>query len=154
LRKLRNVWPKPKEGMIRNLSLVLWEDDNHKLSRKLVQECQFIAFSQDRIQDIALRPKPKRKINGKWETSIRFGKSVSEAGHYQLRKMPSYKCTISGRKYIEVQSKYSCGSLHDRNKNSAIITLRLGLGMSLERVVLLLIRNPLDLSMGRFNISL
>jgi len=138
------------------------KDDNHKLSRKLVEECQFIAFSQDTIQNIAKKPKPKRKINGKWEKSIRFGKSVSEAGHYQLRKMLSYKCTTSGRKYVEVPSKYStmtcsnclaksgptgkaglsvrvweckeCGALHDRDKSAAIITLILGLGMSLERV--------------------
>ena len=78
------------------------------------------------------------------------------------RKMLSYKCTASGRKYEEVESKYStmacsnckarngpagkaglpvrsweckeCGSLHDRDRNAAINTLRIGLGMSLERV--------------------
>ena len=103
-----------------------------------------------------------KKKNGKYKRSIRFGKSVQEAGHYQLRKMLSYKCNASGRKYIEVESKYStmtcsnckarngpagkaglpvrsweckeCGSLHDRDRNAAINTLRIGLGMSLERV--------------------
>ena len=76
--------------------------------------------------------------------------------------MLAYKCTTSGRQYIEVDSKYTtvtcfncgarngptekaglsvrawecigCGILHDRDQNSAINILKLGLGMSLERV--------------------
>ena len=138
------------------------KDDNHKLSRKLVEECEFIAFSKDSIQKIAKKPKPEKKKNGKFKRSIRFGKSVQEAGHYQLRQMLSYKCTASGRKYKEVDSKDStitcslcraktgptgkaglsvrewvcsgCGARHDRDRNAAINTLIAGLGMSLERV--------------------
>jgi len=138
------------------------KNDNHKLSHNLVQECKTIVFSKDSIQNIAKKPKPKKHKTGKYKRSIRFGKSVQEAGHYQLRKMLSYKCTTSGREYIEVESKYStmtcshcearsgptgkvglsvrdwecteCGTLHDRDKNAAINTLKLGLGMSLDRV--------------------
>ena len=46
-----------------------------------------------------------------------FGKSVASAGHAQLRGMLAYKCTASGRQFLEVPSKYStrtcsaCGSL-------------------------------------------
>jgi putative transposase len=121
------------------------KDDNHKLSRKLVRENAIIVFSKDNIKGIAKS----------------YGKSVAEASHYQLRQMLSYKCTASGRKYIEVDSKGStmtcsnclaqtgptgkaglsvrqwecaeCGILHDRDKNAAINTLLVGLGMSLER---------------------
>lgn len=120
------------------------KDDNHKLSRKLVEQYDTIVFSKDKIQSIAKS----------------YGKSVAEAGHYQLRQMISYKCTASSRKYIEVDSKYStmtcsncfaqtgptgeaglsvrqwvceCGSHHDRDTNAAINTLIAGLGTSLER---------------------
>lgn len=121
------------------------KDANHKLSRKLVEENKTIVFSKDSIQKLA-------KKNGK---------SVAEHGHYQLRQMLSYKCTASGRKYIEVDSKDStrtcskclaktgptgraglsvrqwmcteCGALHDRDHNAAINTLIAGLGTSLER---------------------
>jgi transposase len=138
------------------------KDDNHKLSRKLVEECKAIYFSKDSIQKIARKPKPQKKKNGRYKRSIRFGKSVQEAGHYQLRQMLSYKCNASGREYKEVESKYStmtcsecgaltgptgkaglsvrswrcigCGTLHDRDRNAAVNTLRIGLGTSLERV--------------------
>jgi putative transposase len=124
------------------------KDDHHKISRKLVEQCHSIFFSKDTIQKIAKKPKSQKKKNGKFKKTIRFGKSVQEAGHYSLRKMLSYKCTTSGRKYKEVDSKYStmtclsvrtwectgCGSLHDRDRNAAINTLTVGLGMSLERV--------------------
>ncbi len=121
------------------------KDDNHKLSRKLVEEYETIAFSKDHIQGIAKK----------------YGKSVAESGHYQLRQMLSYKCRAGGRKYIEVDSKGStmtcsnclaktgptgtsglsvrqwectgCGILHDRDHNAAINTLLVGLGTSLER---------------------
>ena len=138
------------------------KDDNHKLSRKLVEECKGIYFSKDRIRSIAKKPKPEKKKNGTYKKSIRLGKSVQEAGHYQLRQMVSYKCNASGRIYAEIDSKDStktcshcqartgptgkrglsvrqwkctgCGSSHDRDRNAAINTLHAGLGMSLERV--------------------
>ena len=138
------------------------KDDNHKISKKRVKECELIAISKDSLQKIAKKPKPQKKKNGKFKRSIRFGKSVQEANHHQLRQMLAYKCTTSGRRYIEVDSKYTtmtcstcgarngltgkaglsvsvwecmgCGILHDRDRNSAINILDLGLGMSLERV--------------------
>lgn len=121
------------------------KDDNHKLSRSLVEQCDTIVFSKDNIRNIAKS----------------YGKSVAESGHYQLRKMISYKCIASSRNYIEVDSKYStmtcslclaktgatgkaglsvrqwlcsgCGTQHDRDVNAATNTLIAGLGMSLER---------------------
>lgn len=121
------------------------KDDNHKLSRRLVEENETIIFSKDNIKGIAKS----------------YGRSVAEAGHYQLRQMLSYKCIASGRRYIEVGSKGStmtcsyclsrtgptgkaglsvrhwecteCGILHDRDQNAAINTLLVGLGTSLER---------------------
>jgi putative transposase len=120
------------------------KDNAHKLSRRLVEENALIAFSKDNIKGIAKS----------------YGKSVAEAGHNQLRRMLSYKCITSGRKYIEVDSKGStmtcsnclaktgptgkaglsvrqwectgCGALHDRDQNAAINTLIAGLGTSLE----------------------
>ena len=111
------------------------KDNNHKISRRLVQENAFIAFSKDNIKGIAKS----------------YGKSVAEACHYQLRQMLSYKCIISGRKYVEVDSKDStmtcshclaktgptgkaglsvrqwectgCRTSHDRDQNAAINTL-------------------------------
>ena len=121
------------------------KDNNHKISRRLVEENTLIVFSKDNIKGIARS----------------YGKSVAEASHHQLRNMLSYKCITSGRKYIEVDSKGStmtcshclaktgptgkvglsvrqwecsaCGTSHDRDQNAAINTLLVGLGMSLER---------------------
>jgi len=121
------------------------KDDNHKISRKLVEKYDTIVFSKDSIQKIAKK----------------FGKSVAESGHYQLRSMLNYKCRAGDRTYIEVDSKGStmtcstclsktgptgvaglsvrqwecsgCGSHHDRDVNAAINTLLVGLGSSLER---------------------
>jgi len=122
------------------------KDDNHKLSRKLVEQNATIVFSKDNILGIAKK----------------FGKSVADSSHYQLRRMLSYKSRTGGRIYIEVDSKGStmtcsnclsltgptglaglqvrqwvclgCGSHHDRDVNAAINTLIAGLGSSLERV--------------------
>jgi transposase len=90
-----------------------------------------------------------------------FGKSVASAAHAQLREMLSYKCTASGRRFLEVPSKNStktcsacgslsgptgytglsvrqwqcadCGSAHDRDVNAAMNTLIAGVGITLER---------------------
>lgn len=67
------------------------KDNNHKLSRKLVSENSVIVFSKDNIKGLARK----------------FGKSVAEASHYQLRQMLSYKSHTGGRQYIEVDSKKS-----------------------------------------------
>ena len=142
-----------QKGHRKNLSARLHErikntrkDNNHKLSRRLVAENSCIVFSKDNISGIAKS----------------YGKSVAEAGHHQLRQMLSYKCTASGRKYVEVDSKFStmtcshclartgptgkaglsvrqwecteCRTSHDRDQNAAINTLIAGLGTSLERV--------------------
>lgn len=124
------------------------KDRNHKLSRRLVSENVFMAFSKDRISAI------KR----------RFGKSVSSSGHRQLRSMISYKSSRTGDTiYVEPESRNStrrcsncreltgptglsglavrqwvcsgCGSLHDRDVNAAINVLIAGAGMALERKV-------------------
>lgn len=124
------------------------KDRNHKLSRRLVSENTFIAFSKDRISGIQRR----------------FGKSVASSGHNQLRSMLSYKASRTGDTiYVEPESKYStmrcsncgelsgptglsglavrewecvgCGGLHDRDVNAAINALIAGAGLALERKV-------------------
>lgn len=124
------------------------KDRNHKISRRLVSENIFIAFSKDHIRGVAKR----------------FGKSVSSSGHYQLRSMLSYKASRTGDTiYVEPESKNStmrcsncgeltgptglsglavrqwtcsgCGSLHDRDINAAINALITGAGLALEREV-------------------
>jgi putative transposase len=120
------------------------KDRNHKLSRRLVAENQRLVWSKDRQTVIA-------KV---------FGKSVASAGHAQLRGMLAYKCTASGRQFLEVPSKYStktcsacrslsgptgyaglsvrqwvcaaCGAAHDRDVNAAINTLYAGVGTTHE----------------------
>ena len=124
------------------------KDRNHKLSRKLVSENEFIAFSADPLKAIARR----------------FGKSVGDSAHYQLRQMLSYKskCRTDGLGvYVEVDSRNStktcsacgalsgptglvglkvrqwacvaCGAEHDRDVNAAVNTLIAGAGMAHER---------------------
>ncbi len=118
------------------------KDNNHKLSRYLVSTNQQIFFSKDNIKGFHKK----------------FGKSVMDAGHYQLRLMLAYKCRSGGRQYTEVNSKHStmtcsscraltgptgltglsvrqwecssCGTAHDRDINAAMNTLLVGLGMS------------------------
>ncbi len=121
------------------------KDRNHKLSRRLVAEHQTIVWSKDNATGLART----------------FGKSVASAAHAQLRQMLAYKCTASGRQYLEVPSRFStktcaacgslsgptgyaglsvrqwtcadCGSAHDRDVNAAMNTLAAGVGMPLER---------------------
>lgn len=119
-------------------------DRNHKLSRKLISENSFIAFSKDNIKGI----------------SNKFGKSVSSSGHGQLRQMLKSKGSYCGTNYVEVNSINStrcccvcgaltgpsglgdlavriwvcevCGAVHDRDINAAVNTLISGLGESHE----------------------
>jgi transposase len=120
------------------------KDRNHKLSRRLVAGHQTLAWSKDNDKALARM----------------FGKSVASAGHAQLRGMLAYKCTASGRQFLEVPSKNStktcsacgslsgptgytglqvrqwtcadCGSAHDRDVNAAMNTLIAGVGITLE----------------------
>jgi len=119
------------------------KDRNHKLSRHLVETCEFVAFSKDNLKGI------QRK----------FGKSVANANIYQLRQMLAYKSSSCGRRYVEVDGKYStmtcsacgaqsgptgvaglrvrhwmcgCGAEHDRDINAAINTLNAAVGSTVE----------------------
>jgi transposase len=120
-------------------------DRNHKLSRRLVQRSAVIAWSADRSRQIART----------------FGKSVTSAGHYQLRSMLAYKSRSGGVRFVEVASRNStricsacgaksgptgwtglkvrhwacatCGVEHDRDVNAAVNMLHAGLGTSHER---------------------
>jgi len=119
------------------------KDRNHKLSKHLVETCEFIAFSKDNIKGI------QRK----------FGKSVANANIYQLKQMINYKSSACGRRFEEVDGKYStmtcsacgsrtgstgiaglrvrrwtcgCGAEHDRDINAAINTLNAAVGSTVE----------------------
>lgn len=116
---------------------------NHHLSRQLVAENTFIAFSKDRIKAIEKR----------------FGKSTASAAHAQLRSQLRYKSLTGGTKFIEVPSRNStrtcsacgaltgptgwsgltvrqwtcgCGAEHERDVNAARNTLFAALGTSVE----------------------
>ena len=93
----------------------------------------------------------------------KFGKSVSSAATGQLRQFISYKSSQCGRRFVQVDPKFStmtcsscgaqsgptglsglavrqwrcacCGAQHDRDVNAAINTLLVGAGIALERQV-------------------
>lgn len=119
------------------------KDRNHKLSRRLVSENELICFSKDNLKGM----------------SKKFGKSVSSASIGQLRQQLAYKSSQCGRRYVEVDNRFStmtcsacgalsgpkglsglavrqwrcaCGAQHDRDCNAAINTLLVGLGTSHE----------------------
>lgn len=120
------------------------KDRNHKLSRDLVSRFTSIYFSKDNTSGMAKR----------------FGRSVANSGHSQLRQMLSYKSRAGGTEYVEVEGRFStktcsvcgalsgpaglgglkvrqwtcaaCGEAHDRDINAAINTLIAGAGRALE----------------------
>jgi len=118
-------------------------DRNHKISRKLVENYQTIFYSDDDFKGMAKK----------------FGKSISEACLGNLIGMLGYKCRTGGRILIPVKSNFTtmtcstcgsktgpkglsglavrswrcsvCGAVHDRDRNSAVVVLKTGLGISL-----------------------
>jgi len=118
------------------------KDYNHKESRKIIKDYKEIYITDDNLRRQA-------KI---------FGKSVNDAGISQLRNFLIYKGENHGRKVKLVDSKNStmtcstcgaltgptglsglavrywvcaCGAVHDRDINSARVTLNVGLGRSI-----------------------
>ena len=143
------------------------KDRNHKLSRRLVSENTLICFSKDNIKGIARK----------------FGKSVSSAATGQLRQFISYKSSQCGRRFVQVDPKFStmtcsscgaqsgptglrglavrqwrcaCGAQHDRDVNAAINTLLVGAGIALERSRHMpnSVRNPLPFRHGEVQIRM
>lgn len=120
------------------------KDRNHKLSRRLVSENVTICFLKDNHRAIAKR----------------FGKSVADSGHGQLRDMLSYKCRTGDAELIFPENRNStrtcstcgaltgptglaglkvrewdcaaCGSHHDRDTNSSRNALIFGVGTTHE----------------------
>lgn len=119
------------------------KDYNHKVSKEIVQNYKEIYITNDNLRG-------QSKI---------FGKSVSDTGISQLRNFIIYKSENHGRKCELVNSKKStmtcgkcwaitgpsglrmlnvrhwecsaCGAVHDRDINSACVTLSVGLGINL-----------------------
>jgi putative transposase len=122
-------------------------DRNHKISRWLVENHKTICYSDDNFKSMARR----------------FGKSVSEAALSNLASMIDYKGRTGGREVIKVDSRNTtktcsdcgaltgptglgglavrhwrcsaCGAVHDRDINSAMVVLNVGLGTSHEMAV-------------------
>jgi len=121
-------------------------DRNHKISRMLVENYKTIFYSDDNFKAMAKR----------------FGKSVSEAALGNLIGMMTYKGRIGGRKVKPINSFRTtmtcstcgaltgptglaglkvrqwecsvCGTVHDRDTNSAVVVLNAGLGTSHEGI--------------------
>jgi transposase len=119
-------------------------DRNHKISRWLVENYSTICYSDDNFKGIAKK----------------FGKSVSEASLGSLLGFMTYKGSNCGRKIVPVSSVDTtktcsacgaltgptglaglsvrswgcsvCGTVHDRDINSAMVVLNSGLGISLK----------------------
>ena len=122
-------------------------DRNHKISRWLVENHKTICYSDDNFKSMARR----------------FGKSVSEASLGNLTSMIDYKGRTGGREIIKVDSRNTtktcsacrslagptglsglvvrhwkcsaCGAVHNRDINSALVVLDVGLGTSHEFAV-------------------
>lgn len=120
------------------------KDRNHKLSRRLVAENVLISFLKDNHRAVARR----------------FGKSVADAGHGQLRQMLSYKSLIGGARLVFPDNRNStrtcstcgalsgptglaglkvrewecgaCGAQHERDVNAARNALIFGAGTAHE----------------------
>jgi putative transposase len=118
-------------------------DRNHKITRRLVENYQTICYSDDNFRKMARR----------------FGKSISEAALGNLIGMLGYKSRMGGRTLIPVKSNFTtmtcstcgaltgprglsglavrswrcsvCGTVHDRDTNSAVVVFKTGLGTSL-----------------------
>jgi transposase len=146
LAQAQRGWDKKLASRLQERRANRVKDRNHKLSLRLVRENIVIRFSKDNIRGI----------------SRKFGKSVSSSSHYQIRQMLSYKSRSGGTEYDEPDSKFStmicsvcgsltgpkgwdglavrqwrckvCGTLHDRDTNSARNTLFAGVGTTHEVV--------------------
>lgn len=119
---------------------------NHKISRWLVENYKTIYYSDDNFRAMARL----------------FGKSISEASLGNLMGMATYKSSTCGRKAIPISSFRTtmtcsdcgaligptgldglavrswvcsaCGADHDRDTNSALVVLKIGLGTSHEKL--------------------
>ncbi len=134
------------------------KDRNHKLSREIVESYGFIAIPKDNLKGMARKgpANPERRTARR----KRFGKSVARASINQLFRLIKYKGDNHGRRWVEVDPKYTtltcsnCGALsgptglsglavrswkcsecgvgHERDVNAALNILRIGLGSSLK----------------------
>jgi putative transposase len=140
-----------QRGKRKQLSARLYErisnrrkDYNHKVSKRIVQNYKKIYITNDNLKGQAKR----------------FGKSIGDAGISQLRKYISYKSDNHGRKCVFVDSTNTtktcstcwsltgpvglnglsvrswecatCGVVHDRDVNSAMVILKIGSGTDLK----------------------